>query len=261
MTDNFPRNIAISIGLHVAVLLVIFFQAVLIPRDPIDLRNAIRVDVVDLPKKMATLPEPVAKPQPPAALKPAAPEPPPEPPKAEPAPVKPEPVATPKAPVVPKAATKAKPDVKKSQSDALNRLKRMSAIDKIKQEVSESNSAKTSTKPAADAVAGNKVSSGNSLTGLERIDFNQYLDEIKGKVNANLSIPQWLADTDLRAQVQVLIDERGYITKREIKKSSNNDVFDAKVIEAIDASSPLPAPPARLRGVLSTSGITFNFPE
>jgi TonB family protein len=248
MTDRFSQNIVISLGLHFAVVLVIFFRAVLIPSENLDLRDAIRVDMVDLPKKMQTLPE----------TTPPAPTPAPAP---APEPVKPEPVKVEPPKAKPKLPEKPKPDtvnLKKSQANALHKLKEMSAFEKLK----ESAKNEASKKPkAADVVRGNKVSAGNSLTGLERLDYNRYYDELKAKVNSNLSIPQWLADADLRAQVQVLIDERGYVTKRTIVRSSNNDVFDAKVIEAIDASSPLPPPPERLRGLLSSSGITFNFPQ
>jgi len=258
MTDGFSRNIAISAGIHVVVASMVFFQAFLAPREPLDLRNAIRVDVVDLPKKMQTMPDEPATPQP--APKAAAPEPATPPPPA-PEPEKPK-VALEKPTPTPKKAPK--PDTKSSQSDALNRLKRSNALDRIKQDVSQSQAEKPAPNPTPvkdNVVRGNQVSAGNSLTGLERIEFDRYFNDIKVKVNSNLSIPQWLADSDLRAQVLVLIDERGFITKRVIKKSSNNEVFDAKVLEAVDASSPLPAPPSRLRGVLSTSGITFNFPE
>jgi TonB family protein len=243
--QDFSRNIMTSLALHFAVVLVIFFQAVLIPQEPLDLRDAIRVDVVDLPKKIETLPEP-APPEPAPAPAPT-PAPPPE--------AKAPEVKTPE----PQAKSKPKAEkinVKKAQSHAMDKLKQMSALEKLKQEIAESKKPKT-----AEPVRGNQVSAGNSLTGLARIDFDRYLDSLKTKVNSNLSIPEWLAGADLRAQVQVLIDERGYVTKRTIKKSSNNEVFDAKVLEAIDASSPLPPPPDRLRGLLSTSGITFNFPQ
>jgi colicin import membrane protein len=245
--DRFSRDLAISLGLHAAVVLLIFFKAVLIPSEPIDLRNAIRVDMVDLPRKMETLPEPAKEPAPTVPEKPKE-----LPPKPEAAPVKTAtpPTATPKAP---------KANVEKAQNNALNRIKAMSALDKIRQDVKAEK--EKASKPKPDVVRGNQVSAGNSLTGLERIEYDHYFDMLKGKVLSQFNLPQWLADQGFKAQVLVLIDERGYIVKRQIKVSSGNDIFDTKVLEAVDASSPLEPPPARLRGLLSTAGIVLRFPQ
>ncbi len=244
MTDHFPRNVTISLIGHAAVVLIIFFRAVMIPNDVIDIRQAIRVDVVDLPKKMAALPEKAAEPAP-APAKPVE-----LPKKAEEVPVKP--VA-----VKPVVKEKPKTNTKDAQKTALSKLKAISALEKIKQEVSKAKS----TKPKAEVVAGNKVSEGNSLTGLEKIDYDHYFDDLHQKILSQWNIPQWLAEAELKASVVVLIDERGYVIKRAFKRSSGNDIFDAKVLEAIDSSQPLPPPPQRLRGLLSTSGIVFNFPQ
>jgi colicin import membrane protein len=248
MTDTFSRNLTISAVGHAVVLALIFVRAVLIPSEPIEIRRAIRVDVVDLPQKMTE-----------EQMK-AAPAPPPPPSKTEskPEPAKPEPVkaAPPKPDTV--NLSKAKPkDVAKSQSAALAKLKALAALEKIKHDVSEE---KKPAKPAT-VVKGNQVAAGNSLTGLDRIEYDKYFDDLEGKIRAQWSIPQWLADGDYKAQVQILVDERGYVTKKIMRRSSGNEVFDAQVMAAIDGSSPLPPPPARLQGLLSTSGIILNFPE
>ncbi|HMN67459.1 MAG TPA: TonB family protein [Bdellovibrionales bacterium] len=236
MTDTFSRNIAISGALHAAVLLAVFFKAVLIPNEPIEIRRAIRVDIVGLPQKQI---EPVTLAPPPA----------PEtslPKKVEPAPA-------------PKAATKpaAKPTAN-AQREALNRLKTMSALEKIQADVKES----AEKKPAKTAViAGNQVNAGNSLTGLNKIEYDRYFDELETKIRAQWNLPQWLADAPLKAQVQILIDGRGMISRKTMVRSSGNEVFDAKVMEALEGASPLPVPPQRLQGLLATSGIIMNFPE
>jgi outer membrane biosynthesis protein TonB len=244
--DPFSRNIAISIGLHVFIVLLIFFRAVTMPGEPLNIRDAIRVDIVDLPKKMDTLPE-KAEEKPAAVPKETKKEP---PKKAEAKPVKT------KAPELPAPKTK-KPDTEKSQKRALEKLKAQDALEKIKKEVSK----EKSVKPKTDVVAGNKVNAGNALSGLEKIDFDRYFDEIETKIHGAWSIPQWLADADFKAQVLVLIDERGFVIRKTFRKTSGNDIFDAKVMEAIDNSSPFTPPPQRLRGVLATSGIVVNFPQ
>lgn len=246
MTDTFSRNVMISMVGHLAVMLLIFFRAVTAPADRFDLRNAIRVDVVDLPKKMTALPEVAPeKPAPAPAEKPKE-----LPKKAE---LKPAKTHAPETPS-PKAK---KLNTEKSQKHALDKLKAMEALEKIQEEVGKEKSAKAK----SPIVAGNQVNAGNALSGLERIEYDRYFEELQKKILSQWSIPQWLADNDLKAKVLVLIDERGYVLKKIFRQSSGNEIFDAKVMEAIDSSSPLPPPPQRLRGLLSTSGIVFNFPQ
>src|SRR5438105_5892715 len=55
--DNFSRNVMISGLGHVGIVLLIFLRAVTMPSEHVEIRNAIRVDVVGLPQKMETLPE------------------------------------------------------------------------------------------------------------------------------------------------------------------------------------------------------------
>ena len=101
MTDTLSRNIFISIGLHITVVLLIFVQAVLVPREPLDLRNSIRVDVVGLPEKMTETPKelPVAKPE-------AKPE--PKKPKLPPKEAMTEPVVKPLGPQMPNPKAKSR---------------------------------------------------------------------------------------------------------------------------------------------------------
>jgi colicin import membrane protein len=245
IADQFSRNIVISLGLHLAVAVLIFFRAAMMPSEPIQIRNAIRVDVVGLPQKMKELPE--AKAEKPAPA-PAAKE---LPKKTDPLP-----------------AVKAKPikevDHSKKQKDAFKKLQERMNADKEKHALEEIQKAigkeKTKAK-AAQAVAGNKVNAGNSLEGIDRLDYDKYFDDLKGKVHGAFSIPQWLADANLQAKIQVMIDDRGYVIKKVFKQSSGNDIFDAKVSEAIDSSSPFPPPPSNLRGALASSGVIFNFPQ
>lgn len=248
MTDSLSRNIAISIGLHAGVLILIFFQAVLMPGEPIELRNAIRVDVVGLPEKMKE--EPVLHP-PPTETK--APEPKAKlPPKEEKAP----PAVKLKGPEMPNPKAK-KIDTAKAQREALNKLKAQSALEDIKKSLAK----EQETQQKSTLVKGNKPIEGSDLTGLHQIDFNRYLKEVEGIIRSRWSIPEWMADAKLRAQVLVQIDERGFIVKKAFQRSSGNVVFDNSVMGAIEASSPLPPPPKRLQGVLESNGIIFNFPE
>jgi colicin import membrane protein len=250
--DTFSRNVAISLGAHFVVAMLIFFKTAMMPSEPIELRRAIRVDVVGLPQKMPKTVElaPPA-PQPAAPAKPSKPEPPVKelPKKAE---VKPEP----KGPTV--NLDKKKPvDRTKAQNKALDKIKQMSAIDKLKEDLA--NEKKAAAKAAV--IAGNKVSEGNSLTGMERIDFERYGDDVRKRINSNWNIDQWLKEGNFKAQVQILVDSNGTIVKKIMRRSSGNDIFDAQVLQAIDASSPLPVPPDRIRAAVSMGGILMSFPE
>lgn len=258
--DRFSRNVAISLALHLGVVLLIFFRAVMVPTDTIDLRDSIRVDIVALPKKM----DPSVQPGPPPATV--------ETPSKvqEPEKIKELPKKVETTPVKTVAPTVAKPEatkksLEKTQSHAIDKIKAMSALDKIKQDLAKEKAAAAAAKAKAESktqpVAGNQVNAGNSPTGLERIDYDRYMSELKGKVFEQFNLPPWLQELDLKAQILILIDERGYVIKRTLRVSSGNEIFDAKALEAIDNSSPFPPPPQRLKGLLATSGITFRFPQ
>jgi colicin import membrane protein len=255
--DGFNRDLLIVTGGHALILVFVFLQAVFLPSDPIDLRQAIRVDVVGLPEKMTELPPPAAP-----DIKDSAP-PAPEPVKELP----PKPVEAPpepKAPQVQLEKPKVKPkDLAKAQKAAMAKLKRRSALDKIKAEMAASSKKKSTTagKAAGQVVKGNEISKGDSLTGISKIQFDEYLSSIKSKVLSNWSVPQWLMEANLKASVVVLVDERGHVVKKTISRSSGNDIFDGQALEAVEKSSPFEPPPDRIRGVLSTSGIIFNFPQ
>jgi colicin import membrane protein len=241
MTDSLSKPVAVSMIAHVTLVLLFLIKGYMAPTEAINLREAIRVDMVGLPEKQQELPQKAPAPAPKA------------PPPQEPVKVKEAP-KPPKAPEQPKVDLHPKKDLAKSQKSALAEIKAMAALDKIKNEVSN--------KPAAaKPIKGNQVNVGNSLTGLDKIDFDRYFASIEEKIRANWSLPQWLIDAHLKAQALVLIDENGAIKKKQIMKSSGNAEFDDRMMDAIDRSGPFAAPPDRLKSVLSEQGIVFNFPQ
>lgn len=246
MNDRLSKFVWISMMSHGIVAMLIFLRAVFIPDQPIQVQNAVRVDIVALPEKQTQMP--LTPPSPPQAE--TAP-----PPKAKAVP--PAPPPEPDIPKMPAKKNAKSADLSKKEKEALNRLKTLEALEKIKHDVAKEKTPKAASLP----IKGNQVSAGNSLTGTQKLDYDRYYQDLKAKVLSEWSIPQWLSDANYKASVQVLIDERGYVIKKMIRRSSGNEVFDTKAMEAIEASSPLPAPPETLRGVLSTIGVTFNFPE
>lgn len=239
----------ISLGLHVLIAALFLVKAAIFPSEPIDIRSAIRVDVVGMPDKVES-PKP---PKPAEAPKVKVPE--PAPPKAPPAPA---PAKVASQPRQPKVNLN---NAKTQQEQALERLKAMDAIEKMKAEAAaaEDNSKKD---PApSQQIKGNAVSAGNSLTGLDRIAFEQYFDDIQTHVKQHWNLPTWLASANLKGVVVVKIDAQGFVTNRALTVSSNNQVFDNLVLETVDKASPFPPPPDRLRSVLQLNGFQLGFPE
>lgn len=256
--DPLSRAISISVSLHCALFAIFFLKMTFFPSQPIEIKRAMRVDLVGLPEKTQTLP-PVEAPAAPAKVETPAPA-------APPAPTPAPPPKVAEAPKVPTKDAKPKPDTKKlekSQTSAMERIKQMEALSKLEQQQKEAQAKAAAAAAAAAAaqVRGNQLSKGNSLTGLEQIEYDRYFDQIEKTVHANWAVPEWLNSAQLKAQVQVLIDKTGHVTSKKITKSSGNETFDAEVLEAIEKSSPFPQPPARLQGVLANSGIVFNFPD
>ena len=252
MTDTFSRNVWLSVGLHVALAALILVRAITLPSENIQVRDAIRVEVVDLPAKSAE----VKIPDKPVAPK-AAPTPPPPAPAEPVPPPPPKAVVTPPKPAVPKFVPKPKKETAKAQahlqSEAMNKLKALERMDQFKKDIAREN--------APAPIRGNQVSAGNALSGIERLDYDKYFDQIRTQVFSHWSLPTWMADANFKAVITVVIDEHGAVVKKIVRQSSGNDIFDNRALESIDASSPFPEPPARLRGVLSTSGLNFNFPQ
>lgn len=232
------RGMILSLAAHLAILLFVLIQS-LFTEAPIDLSQAIRVDMVGLPEKAQTLPStPMAEPAKPT---PAEPE------------VKPQEVApVPKAlPIKSDTETINIQKTKKKQQEALNKIKTMSAIDKIKQEVA-------SEKKAAP-VKGNIISPGTDLTGLDKLQHQNYAVALDRHVKQFWALPEWLARKGLTARVLVRLDETGAVLSKDIVKTSGEKRFDESALDTIDQASPMPAPPTKLSAKVRVDGILIEF--
>lgn len=229
--DKFKNFLLMSALIHLSIFLSIGLKGLLFSSRTIDLSKAIRVDVVALPEKLNE--RPVAEPEP----------------AAEPAPAQTKPVEKKSNPVeVKKDNSQA---LKESQQKALEKLRALEALEKMKKEVS-GRDAKAQQQPKAKAppYKGQVISSGNSFTGISRLRVNDYLESLTQKVRENWELPQWLSSANLKAVIIVSVDSRGYVVKNEIHTSSGNSVFDASCVAAVKNSSPFTEPPEEVQEAL-----------
>lgn len=241
----FYRYISISVAGHLLLVLFFAMKGLFYNSEPIIIQKAIHVDIVGLPDKME--PEQIAE----AAKNSESTE------KPEPAPKtetqnKTKSAESSKPTVNPNA--KKKEDLKTKQKKALEKLKAMDALEKIESEV-QANQKKQK------LIKGTTVASGDSLTGLDRIEYERYFSDVEQHLKKNWALPSWMTELDIRAQALVQIDDKGYVVMKKLLTPSGNADFDEKVLESIDRSSPFPPPPERLIGVLKNKGIIFNFPK
>jgi colicin import membrane protein len=248
--DEFKRGIVISLGVHIAVFLVLTIKTVFFSGEPINYQSAIRVDLVALPDKIS--PEqapPEAKPE---TKTPEAK----APPKPEPVKAKPEPKKEPKEVPDPNA-----PTLKKKEKDALNKLKAMEALEKLKQENQKNTAAASKKVEGEHKFKGNIISPGTELTGLNRLQHEEYISMLDRHIKQNWTLPEWLANKNLKAQVNVRIDDKGHIISKTLVKSSGNPAYDDIVKLTIDKSDPFPVPPDKFTAIVSVQGILIGFPE
>lgn len=227
----------------------------MISNDVNNYESAIRVDLVGLPDKID--PKQLTSPEPTPTV-PAEKE------KAEPPP----PIIEKETPKLPDKS-KIDPEsinldaVKKKQKQALDKLKSLNAIEQIKKnlEAQKKQAENAQTQKSNTQVKGNILSAGTELTGLNKLQHENYLGQIDRQIKTNWSIPEWLAKKDYKAQVLLKLDEKGMVLSRQIAKSSGNPNYDDVVLETIDKSAPYPAPPEKLINIVGVRGLLIGFPE
>lgn len=261
------RGLAVSFALHAFLLSLFTLKAVFFTPKPIDFSQAIRVDMVGLPDK--EMPKDLTEP---ATKTPAA----------KPTPVEEKKVETPPK-ETPKKETKVaekknplpeKKDnesvnlekVKAKQQSAIDKLKAMAALEKIKEEVQntkpEATAQNTSgTQAGTKPVRGNVVTPGNSLTGLAKLEHDNYASTLDKHIKEHWYLPEFLAKRNYTAQALVRIDKYGNVLEKKIIKSSANPDYDDSVLDTIQKSEPFPTPPERLSEVVAVTGIIIGFPE
>lgn len=113
--------------------------------------------------------------------------------------------------------------------------------------------------PAAQRAGGGMTGApGTARVAPEILAYARALDE---KVRANWTVPE-LAQKDVASlivQVRITIEKDGRVSNVRMEKVSGNPFFDDSVRRAIQKASPLPVPPAQLRGGEEYYEVGFRF--
>lgn len=226
-----PTSLVKSVTGHVLIVLILTVKAAFFPTEDIIVTNAIRVDLVALPDKI---------------------KPPQEQEETKEKPIEKEKVLT-KEEKKKLVIEKAQLDQKKALESLKDQLKRdQEAIEEVK---------KSLEKPPPKIYKGNILAPGSEITGVAKIEYDKYFDQLRSGIKSQLVLPRWLKDANLKTYVLIKIDERGFVIFKAVTQTSGNEMYDNLILTAIAKASPLPAPPERLTSVIQVDGITLRFPD
>jgi colicin import membrane protein len=259
MTETDLKYFLYSVVFHLTLVLILTVKIFAFPTVRPEMIRSVRVDFVALPDKNPVEgPKGVEKDVEDAKLEPVKPAPPVEKPAEKKETAKKDKVK--EKPVKDDLATKKKPEdtakddsPKDQQSASLKRLQALAKIKKLK--------SSKETGPAGSVYKGNELSNGASLTGVEKLQHDQYMENLDVHIKRNWLLPEYLAKKELTASVLVRFDETGKILERRFIRSSGNEAFDKEVTQTVDVSSPFPAPPEGLISYFKVHGIELRFPE
>lgn len=150
--------------------------------------------------------------------------------------------------------------VKSKQKDALSKLKKMAAMEKINQAIKKDAIAKIKSRTAAEAKP-RVVPAGAALGGLDKLQAGQYLQLIDQSIKQHWLLPQWLINKPLQAKVLVKFTKDGEIISSQILSSSGNNSYDQYCLQAIDKAMPFPKVPDKFSEKFSVDGVVIGFPE
>ena len=251
-SDDLKMGIGFSLALHVFIVGVFVIKFFFFSKPVLDLSQAISVSIGELapdtklPQKMQPLPQ-LAEPEAVEPLEESPPE------------AKAKPEALPKKTVIPVVKEKeiSLTKAKQKQKDALSRLKKLSALERIKQDLKNEAVPRATAKAAKPRV----VPAGTALGGLDRLDANTYLSQVDQSIKNSWTLPQWLLKKPFKAQVLVKINPAGSIISTKIISSSGNSSYDDYCLQAVNKAAPFPAVPDKLSEKFSIDGVVVGFPE
>jgi len=257
-TEDFKKSFGLSLALHGIILLIFILKFIFFSESTlIDLSQAINVSVGDftesqkLPPKMN---EPTLVPT--AELT---------------APSQAEPINKTIEDKKTKSEKIKAPDsslLKEKQKAALTKLKKATALEKalekIKQDLKNDSIKKIKEHIKNAAPANNStriITAGTVLGGLDKLQANNYLQEVDQSIKKFWALPQWLKNTAFKSQLLVKFNMQGQILSLKIISSSGNSSYDQYCIRAVEKAAPFPAVPEKLTEKFSVDGVIIGFPE
>ena len=248
--DDLKMGIGFSLALHVFIVGVFVIKFFFFSKPVLDLSQAISVSIGELAPD-SKLPQKVQ----PLAAEPEVVE-----PVEENAPeqkAKPESMPKKVVPAVVKEKEVSLSKAKQKQKDALARLKKMSAVEKIKQDLKSEASALPKSVPTKPRI----VAAGTALSGLDRLDANTYLAQVDQSIKNSWTLPQWLLNKPLKARVLLKISQAGGVISLMVISSSGNTSYDDYCLQAVNKAAPFPGVPDKLSEKFSVDGVVVGFPE
>ena len=154
-----------------------------------------------------------------------------------------------------KEKKKRKTEIKQKKAQKQHQEKELSQKTDLKNE--------NPSKKSEDLKKGNKISKGTgqgkeALSDQQLEEIHIYMNQVVYQIKTKWeSLPKYLADKDLTAQVEIKINEQGQIIYKQILISSGNEEFDSFVLQAIEDSGAYPPPPLDIQylikgGIVST---------
>ena len=155
-----------------------------------------------------------------------------------------EPAVKPKETAIEKTAQKAAPEMQKETSPAEeNSLE--SGREEVIRNIKKESVLRTIKKTAGTSVQPDSKEVGPGVISLV---LDVYYRTISKRIQKNLFLlPNIDSSAFLAAQVNFYMEENGEVHDVGIERSSGNAKFDSYCIKAVNAASPLPAPPTELR--------------
>ncbi|MBX3041280.1 MAG: TonB family protein [Bdellovibrionaceae bacterium] len=268
-TDDVKIGLMVSLLGHVSLVAFFLVRTLVFQDAPFDSLPAIRVDMVALPDKITPQAPPApSNPDKPEVKAPPAPTPPPKQETAAPTPA-PKPTT---APAKKEADTINLNKTKADQKSAIDRLKRLQALEKLENDLEKESAQNEKKRLEAMAAAsraqageiklkGNQVAAGSELTGIDKLQHDEYRGVLDRHIKPFWQLPEWLARKQYTARVLIRIDAQGRLISKQLLKASGNRDFDDSVLLTIDQATPLPVPPEKFLSKVAVEGIILEFGE
>ncbi len=142
---------------------------------------------------------------------------------------------------------------KNRQQQAIDKIKAQRAIEALKRELL--------SKTPKQKFKGNTLAAGTQLTGLNKLEHDDYQTQIDIHVKQFWELPEWLAQSDLKTLALVRLNSQGFVIEKKILRSSDNPEYDEIILNTIQRASPFPPPSKKFIDIVKIKGITLGFPE